>query len=664
MSSTSYLVVDYETRSKIDLKKVGAVEYARHPSTEILCASWHHGTEEELREDVDFVEPEYWCPFHDLRSSSLHLLVHYLQRPDVVIVAQNAFFEQMITKYVLSRKVAGISSIPVERWMCTATMAAALALPRNLEGIAQVLKLPVQKDMPGRRHMMRMSKPRKPSKHNPAEWVATKTDFEKLLTYNLDDTRAEVHAFLNMPKLSKSEREIWLLDQQINFRGFTVDRKLVGSALTMIAEEETNLVREAKKICGFKPTQRAKVLDWLEENGTFLPNLKAKTVKDAIENGWVEGQEKRLLEIRQSISKTSTKKYKAFELRSRTDGRLRDNLLYHGASTGRWTGLGVQPQNFPKGAIEDSVQLAEIVLEKDLELVRLLYGDPITALSSCLRPVITASRGKLLFCGDYNAIEARVLFWLAKHTKGIQGFAENRPLYEEMAMVIFNLRRLADVTKDQRQTGKRAILGCGFGMGHEKFRASGIEYGGVDVGKDVAYKAVRSYRALHYPVPELWSKYERAAIRATQNPGTKFSINYTTWWVEDGFLWCKLPSGRNLAYRKPQIKFTMTPWDEKRATLYHEGQNPRTRKWECAGTYGGRLVENVTQATARDVMAEAIKRLDSKGFEILLTVHDEILSEKTEGRLKEFENLMALVPSWAKGCPIKVEGWKGFRYHK
>jgi DNA polymerase len=677
MDEQKYCILDYETRSEADLVKVGGFEYANHPSTQILCASWRVGTREQLGEALRHkIPPRVWSSaFPNLSLISELILI--LLNPAIKIIAHNAFFEQVISRFVLSKfsLMYGktLRHTPAhDRWICTAATAAALSLPRSLENACQALKLPIQKDMIGRRLILKYCKPRKASKNNSDKWHSSARDLRRIMEYCQSDVDAETQLFLTLPPLNETERKVWLLDQKINFRGFQVDRELVHAALKLIAEETKNLNAETTEITGGKPgstTQRDSVLKWLHREGVFLPNLQAKTVEDAIKEGLATGKAKRILEIRQAVSKTSTKKYTAFDTRSHVDGRVRDILMYHAASTGRWGGRGVQPQNFPRGTIANTDLAADILKLGSLEFIRLVYSNPMAVLSSCLRSVIVAPEGRELFCADYAAIEARVLFWVAKHAYGLDGFLKNRPMYEEMASVIYNVE-IENVTKPQRQVGKQSFLGCGYGMGWKKFNATCQKFG-MEVDEVTAQQAVNAYRSLHKPVVELWTNFELAATEAVRRKGTKFKINRTSWWVEaipgtHDVLWCELPSGRRLAYLGPEIQFDTTPWGDKRPVLYHLGVNSMTKKWELSGTYGGKLVENVVQAISRDLMADSMLRIDAKGYDLILTVHDEILAERETGKgsLEEFEKLMATTPPWAEGCPIRVEGWKGQRYKK
>lgn len=664
-----YCILDYETYSEADLKKAGAFEYSVHPTTEILCAAWRIGT----REGLATAKTEAWAPTDD-SYGNLGTLFQALMNPSVILLAHNAYFEQVITrnvfatKYMYSKKKE-LQSIPSARWVCTASLAAALALPRNLAGAAEALKLPVQKDMEGNRLIMKWCKPKKPTLKNPSTRCDDAAEFKRIIEYCKTDIGAEVGVFLATPSLTAKERAVWILDQKINLRGFLVDRPLVEKILRMIEIETTELNRKTTDLTFGMPksaNQRAGILAWLEDEGVYLPDLRRKTVEDALQSGEVQGRVKQMLELRLATSKTSTAKYQAFEMRSRHDSRLRDNLVYHTASTGRWGGAGVQPQNFPRGTIKDSVLACSVLADEDLEFVRACYGDPMSAFSSCLRGMIVTPQGKTLDVADYAAIEARVLFWVAKHEAGLQAFRDGRDLYREQATSIFGVT-MEQVNSYQRFVGKSVILGAGYSMGWEKFMDSCKQQGQV-VSEDLAKAAIAAYRTVHKPVVNLWNSIERAAVTATQNPGKKYTINRTAWFMHRDFLFCELPSGRRLAYHRPRVAFEQTPWGDRRPVLYHWGVAPLSRKWVEAKTYGGRLTENVVQAIARDLMAEAMLRIEAKGpWEIVLSVHDELVAERNLGSSAtndDFCKLMAALPDWAEGLPVKVEGWAGTRYRK
>jgi len=303
-----------------------------------------------------------------------------------------------------------------------------------------------------------------------------------------------------------------------------------------------------------------------------------------------------------------------------------------------------------------------------LEWIRALYGDPMAVFSDLLRSVIIAPPGKVLDCADYAAIEARVLFWVAKHEDGLRAFREGRDLYVEQAAKIYNVP-LTSVDSAKRWLGKSVILGAGYSMGAPKFAATCLAQG-REVSEELAKAAIASYREAHRPVTILWSNIERAAIAAVDNPGKTYTVNRTKWYVKNNFLFCELPSGRRLAYYGPTVKwgFKFATSREKSPILHHYGVDPLSRQWVESKTYGGRLVENVVQAIARDLMAEAMLRIEAAGpWSIVLSVHDELIAErdlKGGGSIRAFCDLMVALPSWAEGLPVAAEGFSSVRYRK
>ena len=276
-----------------------------------------------------------------------------------------------------------------------------------------------------------------------------------------------------------------------------------------------------------------------------------------------------------------------------------------------------------------------------------------------------------LFVADYAGIEARVLFWLAGHEKGLDIFRNGEDIYKYMASAIFQIP-VSEVDKTlHRPLGKEGILGCGYQMGWKKFKDSAADKG-LYISAQLAKKTVDTYREEHKPVKQLWYNIEKAAIEAVQRPGRRVKVNKVSFYMAEGFLVCELPSGRTLNYHKPAIKMEIPPWEknkknpEKQPKLYHWGIHPKTKQWVFDSTYGGKLVENIVQAIARDLMAEAMLRIDRAGFEIILSVHDELVSEAKLGKfsLEYYNKLMSTLPPWATGCPVEVEGWTGYRYRK
>jgi DNA polymerase len=669
MKDRLYAVLDYETRSRADLSGVGAYQYARHPSTRLLCASWRIGT----RATLPSAPIRKWSPILERRVPTE--LIEAIADRSVTLVAHNAMFEQVITSFVLAQLIGTPVPLDPSRWICTASLARALALKPGLAEASAIMKLGVQKDLEGHKLMLKMSKPRKPTKKNPREWHNSLKDLYRLMDYCATDVGAETDLFLAVPPLSDIERKVWELDQTVNLRGFRVDIPLVNKIRHWISIEETRLEREIHRITGGavqSTRQTAKTRRFLADHGCYLPNLQSKTVQDALAAGLAGGKAADLLRVRVAQGKSSTTKYEGFADRADPDDhRVRDTQIYHGASTGRDTGSGVQPHNFPRVSLIDPVtkleltdQAADFLAEpdSDLETIRLLYREPLDLFSNTLRSMIVPSDGCELFGGDLAGIEVRKLFWIARHEAGLQAYRDERDLYCEQASDIYSRKITKDHPKE-RQLGKETVLGSGFGLG-AKTMLENCRKKGIEVTEDLAARAIASYRSVHYPVPLLWRNLEKAAIAAVRNPGKKYTVNRTSWYVAGKFLWCVLPSGRKLAYFEPRIANRKMKWGEVRPCLYHWDIHPKTKQWVLRPTWGGVLTENVVQGSARDVMILGKMRLEAAGYRVILTVHDEVLAERKKGRgsIEEFAKLQTDPAPFALDLPLKSEVWKGKRY--
>lgn len=675
MSAQEFLIFDIETRSECDLKLAGAWEYSVHPTTEVFCVSWRLGTRETLR-----TAPVHsWSP---ITGGNKTMLVGCLLNPDIKLVAHNAGFEQSITKHVLSRvlKMPRLADLTPDRFICTLSLASTHALPRALEGACQALSLDVQKDMEGRRLILKYSKPRKETKNNKNKWHNKLSDLIRIIEYCEADVRAETELFLAAKPLTKYERKVWLLDQRINQRGFYVDRELVSFARAMIDIEQRNIQIKTQQISQgaiASTTQVDATLRWVNERLDLvgvprLDNLRKQTVYESLQNKSIQGNARAILMLRQSASKTSAKKYDAFEIRSRFDSRLRDLQLYHGASHGRWAGTGLQHQNMPRGDknIKDTDLLAELIKQGDIELIRLMYGDVMSALSTALRSCITATPGYELFVWDFNAIEARMLFWIAEHEDGLKAYREGRDLYVEMAGSIYSIP-FEEIQKDSlhRFLGKTTLLGCGYGQGEDNFIIT-CGNQGLMINEDTAKLAVKTYRTVHWPVPKLWKNLEKAAIAAVSQPTKCFAINKTMWFMEGKFLICQLPSGRKLYYYEPIVGYKTVRMKDggsfKAPFISHMGVNALTKQWERQKTWGGILTQNVVSGASRDLLAHAMLNAQDAGFENVFGVHDELACERLKGEAtaEEFEKIMTTLPEWASGAPVKAEGFIAERYRK
>ncbi len=709
------IVLDFETRSAADLKKQGAFKYSLDPSTQPTCLAFkERGGPVTLLKFDEINKP--WGQLPEVFRSEWKWYI----REGFEFVAHNAFFETCIYKNILvARK--NWPDIPFESFRCTAAKAAACALPRSLEGAGAAMNLTTQKDKRGYAAMLATCKPtrdwnawtkaqaqvaagRTISKKNydfvykapkPPRFLEYKDNpeiWETLYQYCKIDVKTEELLDEALPDLIPTEQEIWFLNQRLNWRGLRVDiptaRKVVG---IMERESKIRLKELDTLTMGLvtKPGARQSILDFLALEGIVLPDIRAKTVDDALKSGKLGGDMQRLLEIRKALSKTSTKKYQGFLDRAMLDERCRDILLYHGASTGRDSGTGIQPQNFPRGLIPVSKDrpyaAIQNVIECDEDMLRLLYGDNLSILfSSVLRNMLMPSEGAEFFVADFSKIEVAVLWWLADNFAGLDVLKAGKDPYKYQAAANTGktYEEISD-EGDERQLGKAQILGAGFRMGWKKFKSAAFDQYRLKLTNKQAVEAIKNYREANAPVVELWTEYEDAAIAAIETR-TAVKAGKCVFKVAGGFLWIKLPSGRKLAYRSPSITWravTFTVLEEDahgneievektgrmKKTLQFLGLGPDKKSLRVEFAHGGILTENIVQAVARDLMMPAMVRLEKAGYVPLLTVHDEGICEKKigKGTIEEFVALLCQRPNWAdENLPLDAKGWKGPRYRK
>ena len=705
-----YVHLDFETRSDVELADVGSWNYSLHPSTYPLCMAYSFGDEEPVLWRLYDPEPQ-------------RLLAHIASGG--IIKAHNASFEQAIWQNKCV-SLFGWIEVPQKQWRCTAAKAAAHALPRALGACGKALGLSSVKDSEGHRVMLKLCKPRKKTEKDSAPYHNSAEDFKILYSYNLSDVRAERAIDNFLPDLTEYEQELWFYDQAINKRGVAVDLELVEKALKIIgiyAESYNNQINALTDGVIGTVGQISKILAWLnlsemkrlsEGNVTTLEEtalvttwynkkipdndkvlglaeklggdvkqklllvpklpyqtLDKKTIENLLEANQFENELcKQLVLLRQKGSKTSNKKYEAIKTSVCPDGRVRDCFLYHGASPGRWSGKLIQLHNLPTGANLDTEKaVGYIKTESISELEKM--GDVTNVISSCIRGAFVPAQGKKFYAADYSAIEARLLIWSVGDVVGIKEFEDfdrekNKLLepYRRMASRIFN-KPVEDIEKTERDVGKMVILGLGFGMGSVKFKES-CEQRGIKIDEDFANKVVQLYRNKYSLIKNQWYAIEEAAIKACMLPEFTASCGKFQFRRTGRFLYCKLPSGRKIAYCDPEIKMATTPWGEEKQQLHFKGVNTETKQWAEQHTYGGSLVENCIQAVARDLLAEAIISCEKNNYPVVMHTHDEVVVEVPEGfgSLKEFLGLMTNKPLWAKDCPIVAEGWEGHRYRK
>lgn len=639
---TKRVYIDFESRSPVDIWASGAWVYSEHPNTEILCLCYA----------VDD-GPVITLTRTNMAEGIMEL--DKLSAEGAEFHAHNAYFERCMWKNKLELKYLA-EPIPLKQWRCTAAKCSAHALPRSLEQAAIALNCIHKKDKKGNMTMRAIAQ---------STGLIEQEPLNRLYKYCAQDVEVEREIDKRLPDLCPSEQKVWFLDQYINDTGVMVDVPTIKNAVKCIDKEVNELTRELQILSGGEinaGTQRLAIKNYLEKKGVKLPDLTKKTVAAALEKS--SGDNMRILRLRQQLSLTSNAKYKALLDTVSADGRVRDILVYHGASTGRWSGKLIQVQNLPKpsDANFDNIFPCRL-LRNDLESFETLYaGDVLATLSSCVRGMFIPTPGYEMFTTDFAAIEARVVMWLAGEEGGLKLFREQdfnselADIYVQMARAIYNKKTLVKKDKKERQLGKQAVLGCGFGMGAVKFKATCATYN-IEIDDALALRAVNAYRNTFKQVPKFWYEMEAAAVRAV-NENKPIQVNHILWYLDGEFLRMKLPGGRTLAYHRPKV--------DAEGKLSCMAVNSVTKKYLPEKFWGGTLVENATQAVARDIMKDAMLQMASNGFRILFTVHDELVVEAPKGTKTEADILKAvrIVPAWATGCPINAECEKVERYKK
>jgi len=823
------------------LSAVGASVYSEHPSAEALCLAY------DLK---DGLGGRLWAPgMHPPED-----LIKYIQSGGA-IEAHNSSFEYYIWSNICVKKL-GWPELPFWQLRDSKAKAKAWGLPGALGKIGEILQVGDQKDKEGTRLINKFCKPRNPTQKDSRLRITPFDDSEdgtKLYNYCLTDIKAEAAISARMPDLTHSELEVWLVDQQINFRGVYIDEKAVDDCIFIIDRATEAYTQELQLITNGavkSAGEIAKMREWLTVD---LPALDADTIKQTFKRDDLLPQDRRVLEIRSSLASSSVKKLFSIKRRLSADGRLRGLFEYCGAErTGRFAGRGPQPQNLPNSGplpvwgIEQVEMAFMAISTRDFNTVETLYGDAIGAVAGCLRGLFSAAPGHDLICSDYSAIEAVVLSYLAGEQWRMSVFEDHGKIYEMSAAKITGIpfpefmehkKRTGDHHPMRKKVGKVAELAC-FGVdtlvltnngwkcivdismedlihdGVEFVEHHGVEYQGTrevinlsgvfvtpdhkiyygsnnwgqwdwetaaelkktpfkleyalskvefSVGQDpnATYKCVipvnkdsmppacawcldsKSMYSLdgilwkrpplddngHTPVYDIincgprsrfvimtsegplivhnsgyqgglgawkafgadkfmsdaeiqinikkwreespnivnfWYGLQNVAIAAVKLPGTIQEFKGIEYQVLEDVLYCKLLSGRRLAYHQPRLTPDVTPWGKQVDKLSYMGTG-LNKNWIRLDTYGGKLCENVVQATARDILTHAMVQLEKKGYPIVLHIHDEVVCEVPEnvGSVEEVEAIMADLPDWCKDWPVKAAGgWRGKRYRK
>ena len=624
-----YFFCDLETFSSEDIKS-GVFKYVEAPDFEILLMSYAF--------DGDPVE--VW----DFTKAELEsYLFKALTDPNVIKVAHNCQFERACL-----HKAFDIYSPPVQ-WMDTMHLAAMNGLPMTLEAAGAALQLEQQKLDTGKALIRYFCKPCAPTKanggrtrnlpeHAPEKWALFKE-------YNQRDTEAEREIFTRLrdTKLTPTERRVECLDARINERGVLIDRTLAEQAVHMDEAFKAEHSAEMQKLTGLEnPNSVSQLKAWLAARGLPAQSLDKKSMPDLMKRA-IDPTTKRVLALRQMLGKSSTKKYTAMLNAACADGRIRGTLQYYGAArTGRWAGRIIQPQNFPQNHLDQIDKVRAIVRSGDLEGLELIYDNIPDVLSQLIRTAIVAAPGHTFLVADYHAIEAVCIAYLADEKWRLDVFAGDGKIYEASYAQAFGVpKESVKKGSPERQKGKIMELALGYGGGPDAMLNFGADKLGLN--PDQLQELVDKWRAASPRITKFWRDCEKAARNALRTPGRTFKLPNGCAYLRDrNALRLILPSGRRLSY--------WGAWLDEENHIRFMGQNQTTRKWAKMETWGGRLVENIVQAFARDILAEAMLRLDDAGFPVVFSVHDEVIVEALESAsVADVQRIMAQPVSWAPG---------------
>jgi DNA polymerase len=643
------LAIDIETYSSVDIKTSGVYRYTEAPDFQILLFAY--SINDGPRLIVDLMNGEV-IPADVIAA---------LTDSNVIKQAFNALFERTC----LSRHL-GVSLSP-HSWDCTMVRAARLGLPLSLDAVARALKLQVSKDSAGNALIRYFSIPCKPTKanagrtrnlpaHDPERW-------QRFKSYCLRDVEVEqtIRYKIESFPITETEKHLYILDQEINDRGILVDPVFVANAIRIDQESREDLTKEAIELTGLtNPNSAAQLKTWLskEVNGTVATLRKGDIPELMLKASTKAGA--RVLAIRQEMAKTSVKKYEAMAATAGRFSRIRGLFQFYGANrTGRWAGRLVQVQNLPQNHLPDLDLARRVVLGGDRELLQMLFGNVPDTLSQLIRTAFVAGPGKKLIAVDFAAIELIVLAWLAGEQWVIDEFTGKRKIYEQTAARMFRIP-VESVTKNspERQKGKIASLACQYGGGVGALVSMGALRMGLSESELPAI--IKQWRAANTNTVQYWGNIERAAIAAvkTRKPQLVRNILFI---YESGILFIELPSGRRLAYVRPQMDSGLY-----NDCLTYEGMDQQTKKWGRIETWGGKLVENIVQAVARDCLGVALLRLDAAGYSIVGHVHDEIIieAERSSDCLAGILDIMTRPITWAEGLPLAAEGFENPYYKK
>lgn len=641
------LAIDIETYSDVDLISCGVYKYSSSLHFEILLIAYSIDDEEAVCIDVaNGEEPP-------------KEFMEMLFDDTVTKTAFNANFERTCFSNYYQH------SFRPEAWKCTAVQAAMLALPFSLEGVGAVLGLDKQKMTEGKELIKYFCSPCKATKSNGGRTRNLPKDapekWRQFKTYCIRDVDVEKQIRQRLAKfpIPEREQEIYCLDQRINDRGIMVDRNLVNHAVACDLLYKETATARAYELTGLEnPNSVSQLKLWLKEKGLEIDSLAKDTVKDLSMKA--EGDVQEVLKLRLATSKTSVKKYEAIDRSVCAENRVHGLLQFYGANrTGRWAGRLVQIHNLPQNHLPDLELARALVSEGRYEEVELFYESTPNVLSELIRTAFVAKPGCRFIISDYSAIEARVLAWLAGEEWRLQVFETHGKIYEASASAMFHVP-IEEITKTSplRQKGKISELALGYGGAVGALTSMGALKMGLT--EEELPGLVSTWRSANPHITAFWWAVDEAAVTAVRDKKPS-KVGRVSFEYKSGILFVTLPSGRKLSYVKPRMMLNKFG----REGLTYEGIG-ESKKWMRLETYGPKLVENIVQAASRDILAEAMLRLEKEGFDIVCHVHDEVVLEVPDGKssVEEVNEIMAVNPVWTEGLPLKAAGFESPFYKK
>lgn len=640
------LAIDIETYSDVSLPECGVHRYAASDAFEILLFAYSFN--DEPTQIIDLASGEQ-MPQRIMES---------LLDDSVIKTAFNAAFERNCIN-----RFFGLSLKP-EGWRCTAVQASILSLPLSLEGVGEALNLDKKKMSEGKDLIRYFCMPCKPTQSNGGRTRNLPSDapekWKLFKTYCIRDVDVEKQIRKKLARfpIPDREQELYCMDQRINDRGIMVDMELIRHAITCDLLYKDSATKKACDISGLNnPNSVSQLKAWLGERGIKADSLAKAAVEELIESS--KGEISEMMKLRLSMSKTSVKKYEAMERSVCPDGRVHGLLQFYGANrTGRWAGRLVQIHNLPQNHMEDLKLARSMVKEGSYDLVELLYDSTPEVLSELIRTAFIAKPGCRFIVSDFSAIEARVMGYLAGENWVMEEFRGAGKIYEQTASKMFHIP-IEEITKGSpyRARGKVASLACQYGGAEGAL----ISMGALNFVEEEELKGlVQSWRNANPHIVNYWYEIDRA-VKAAVKERKETVVGSVKIYYQSGMLKIMLPSGRSLSYVRPRM--TTNRFGSESVSYEGVGTN---RKWTRIESYGAKFCENIVQATARDVLAEAMLRLERNGFDIVCHIHDEVVLEVSNGKssVEEVNQIMAVCPNWCEGLPLKAAGFESPFYKK